>query len=254
MASLFDAPGFTERLFFPRPDRRPPPPGARDLRVVADDGVALQCRVHEPAAAAVGVVLFPGNGEAAADYDALAASFGRAGASLAVASHRGYGRSEGRPSLRRALRDAPVVLAAVAAEWPGRPLVAMGRSLGSACAAELGGRSPSELVGVVIESGFSDLRRLIERRGLTPPAHLDEADERDFGSLAKVAAWRGPLLVLHGTEDEVIGPDEALATHRAAGPGAQLHLVVGRGHNDLMQAPDYWAALGAFLARVATDR
>lgn len=250
MPSLFDAPGFSASLFFPRTDRRPPPPGARDVGVVVDGGVTLQCRLHEPDGARVGVVLFPGNGEAAADYDELAGGFASVGAALAVVSYRGYGQSEGRPSLREVLADAPLVVGAVAAAWPARPLVVMGRSLGSACAAEVCRLSPGGVAGIVIESGFSDLRGLIRRRGIEPPAALDEADVREFGSLAKVAAWRGPMLLLHGTDDEIIPINEAFAMHAAAAPGAKLHQVVGRGHNDLMRAPDYWQALGAFVQSI----
>ena len=215
------------------------------MRVVADDDVGLQCRLHE-SKTTVGLVLFPGNGEVASDYDELAGRFASIGASLAVMSHRGYGQSEGQPSLRRALQDAPIVLAAVAAEWPARRLVVMGRSLGSAYAAELCRLAPARMAGVVIESGFSDLRGLIRRRGLEPPAALDEADVRDFGSPAKVASWPGPRLILHGVDDRLIPFSEALVLHAAA-PGATLHPVAGRGHNDLMLATDYWQALGTFV-------
>jgi pimeloyl-ACP methyl ester carboxylesterase len=100
---VFDSPEFNARLFFPRPDRGPPPPGARDLFVDVP-GARLHLRWHTAATPARAVVLlFHGNGEVVADYDDLADHYAAAGAELVVVDFRGYGASTGVPTLRAAI-------------------------------------------------------------------------------------------------------------------------------------------------------
>jgi pimeloyl-ACP methyl ester carboxylesterase len=59
------------------------------------------------------VLLFHGNGETVADYDLAAPPYARHGMNLAVVDYRGYGRSDGEPSLRAILEDAPSALSAL---------------------------------------------------------------------------------------------------------------------------------------------
>jgi alpha-beta hydrolase superfamily lysophospholipase len=245
---VFDSPEFNARLFFPRPDRGPPPPGARDLFVDVP-GARLHLRWHTAATPARAVVLlFHGNGEVVADYDDLADHYAAAGAELVVVDFRGYGASTGVPTLRAAIADAAPTLAAVRAATR-LPVVVMGRSLGSACAAELYRQRPAGVVGVILESGASDLAGLVRRRGLPVPHAFSADDRATFDPLPKLAAGDLPLLVLHGADDELIDPAEARAAHAHAGAAhKQLVFIPDRGHNDLGLAPAYWQALATFLA------
>jgi alpha-beta hydrolase superfamily lysophospholipase len=134
------------------------------------------------------------------------------------------------------------------------PLIVMGRSLGSACAAELYGRQPDGVIAFVLESGFVDLTALLRRRGLKAPAQLDSRDRATFDPLPKLSRGRAPLLVLHGTDDDLIDPAEAERAYEAAGTtDKQLVLVPGHGHNDIAQSPVYWDALAAFIARLPSS-
>ncbi|MBI4701431.1 MAG: ADP-ribosylglycohydrolase family protein [Deltaproteobacteria bacterium] len=258
--SIFDAPAFCANLFFPRAEARPCPPGARDVAVEVSPGVRLHARIHDAPSASVAVLLFHGNGELVADYDTLAGSFHAASASLAVVDYRGYGRSGGKPTLRSCLTDAPRVLDALAPLLVRRephatvplPLVVMGRSLGSACAAELGARLPRAAAGFVLESGFTDLHAFVRRRGIDAPGVITERDLRDFEPLPKLGASTAPLLVLHGELDEHIAPDEARAAWGAsAAADKRIVLLPGCGHGDVSGHPTYWQELARFLTHVA---
>ena len=250
MSAFLDDPAFSRGLFYPRPDRRGIPPGARELGIEVP-GAVLHARLHapDPRQRAV-VVLFHGNGEIVGDYDGQAAAFTRAGARLAVIDFRGYGRSTGEPSLRTLLADALPAVEAVRSHVSG-PLVVMGRSLGSACAAQVCGSAPALAAGYVIESGFSDLVAFARRRGVT----LEAAAEEDTAALCpkrKLARSTAPLLLLHGEEDELIDPAEARASHAAsASLDKRLVVIPRRGHNDLSLHPSYWEALADFVTRVA---
>jgi pimeloyl-ACP methyl ester carboxylesterase len=250
MTSLFDTREFNERLFFPRADRSPPPDGAIELAVEVDGHVTLHVRWHPGPAGAPTLLLFHGNGEVVSDYDRSAKDFAAAGVGLAVMDYRGYGRSTGTPTLRTALTDAVTVLDHVRTRVATELLV-MGRSLGSACAAELYGRLPEGVLGFILESGSVDLTALIRRRGLSPPTRLDPRDQATFDPLPKLGRGRAPLLVLHGDDDEIIRPAEAVRAHEAAGTTEkQLVLVPDRGHNDISQSTVYWDALATFVARL----
>lgn len=249
MASVFDSPLFNQRLFFPRGDASPLPPGAIDLEVPG--APALHVRWHRGGSPRPTLLLFHGNGEVVADYDDAAPRFAAAGVDLAVMDFRGYGRSGGTPTLRAILADAPRVVAAVRARCGG-PLVVMGRSLGSACAAALYGAPPAGVIGVVLESGFVDLDALVRRRGLPPPTALTVEERATFDPVPWLAAGTLPLLVLHGAADAAIAPAEAERAFAVAGTARKrLCLVPGRGHNDLALAPAYWAALAEFVAELA---
>jgi pimeloyl-ACP methyl ester carboxylesterase len=249
MPSLFDDDAFNGSLFFPRREHTIPPPGARDL-YVSVEGAHLHVRLHEGEGLSVLTLFFHGNGETVSDYDGLARHYAsHAQSALAVVDYRGYGLSTGRPTLRRALADALPVLEAVRAEAAGRPLVVMGRSLGGACAAELCRREHEGVVGYVFESAAADLRGVVRRRGLAPPAALtpDEADT--FDPLPKLARCTRPALVLHGEDDSLIAVSEAEQSFEAlANCPRTLVRVPGRGHNDLSLHPSYWQALGRFYA------
>ena len=249
MISLFDTPTFNERLFFPRADTSPCPPGATDHHLEIAPGVTLHARVHHRADTRATLIFFHGNGEVVADYDDLASSFHDIGVDLALIDFRGYGASTGTPTLRAAIEDAPRAVSKLISEAKLKaPHVVFGRSLGGACAAELAGHQPPLVQGIVLESAGGDLRALVARRGLTP-APLTEEEQRVFNPRPKLARCPLPTLVLHGAEDRVISPDEARDNATALGGSLRaLVLIPMRGHNDVSGSPLYWEALERFLA------
>jgi len=248
--SIFDSDEFNERLFVLRDDASPVPPRAHD-RMIDVDGARLHVRLHEVPAGKGTLLLFHGNGEVVADYDRAAAQFARVGVGLAVTDYRGYGQSTGTPSLRTMIADARVVAEAV------RPQLVMGRSLGGLAAHELYARPVAGLEGVVLESALFDLKGLIRRRGLEPPAAFSDEERVTFEPATKLASGRLPLLVLHGERDELIAPGEAMSVLATAGSTAgdkALVIVPRRGHNDVSLEDSYWSALAGFIAQVPPSR
>lgn len=249
MESIFDSPEFSSTMFYPQRRVTRTPPGARDLTVDVSDGARLHARLHHRDGTAATVLLFHGNGEVVSDYDAAAADYAAAGADLAVVDYRGYGASSGRPTLRACLADAHAVLAAVLDAAPGRPLFVMGRSLGSACAAELCQTARPAVKGYLFESGIADVYGVIRRRGITLDGPLDARDLEVFSPLHKFARCTTPTLVLHGADDTLIPASEARTTFDAlAASEKELVLIPGRGHNDLSMHPLYWEAMARFIA------
>jgi fermentation-respiration switch protein FrsA (DUF1100 family) len=95
------------------------------------------------------------------------------------------------------------------------------------------------LAGLVLESTFTSVRSFA--RSFGAPAFL----VRDpFDNLAVVRQYQGPLLLLHGSRDDIIAPSHSQAL-AAAADQAELHLLPC-GHNDCPQA---WPLIHTFLAR-----
>ncbi|MGE5232990.1 MAG: hypothetical protein ACM3OB_02680 [Acidobacteriota bacterium] len=65
-----------------------------------------------------------------------------------------------------------------------------------------------------------------------------------FDNLAVLRRYRGPLLLLRGSRDDIIPPDQGRAL-AAAAPQAELHLL-HCGHND---CPREWPLVLDFLER-----
>jgi hypothetical protein len=247
MTSIFDSAAFNDSLFFPRGDDSEPPAGAVDAMIDVG-GARVHLRRHAAVGARCTLLLFHGNGEVVADYDDAAPVFATAGVALAVVEFRGYGRSEGTATLRAIVDDARAVAASIDG-----PMIAMGRSLGGMAVHGLYANPTAGMIGVVLESALSDLRGLIRRRGLQPPATFSDDEIARYDPATKLARGTLPLLVLHGERDTLIDPREARASLAAAGTtDKQLVMIPGRGHNDVSLHARYWEALGDFVTRIAS--
>jgi pimeloyl-ACP methyl ester carboxylesterase len=242
VTSFFDRSDFNGALFYPRREATPPPRGASDLMI---DVGGTEVHVRRHPGPKPSLLLFHGNGEVVADYDDAAQQFADAGVSLIVADYRGYGRSEGEPTLRTVIADARPIALAV------HPTIVMGRSLGGAAAHELYARPTEGVAGFIFESAFSDVCALIRRRGLEPPPAFSAEEHAMFDPKAKLPLGRLPLLVLHGERDTLIVLSEARVTVDMAGSAdKQLVTIPDRGHNDVSLADAYWDALANFVGRV----
>jgi hypothetical protein len=242
-------------IFYPRHFWSPPPAGALDLLIPADDGTPLSARFYPRDPDSPNIVFFHGNGELACEYDEIAPEYRAAGAGLLVADFRGYGRSGGSPTLSSLVTDARTCFAFARSELPARgyrgALLVKGRSLGTHCALEAAARFPEALAGLIVESGASALERLARMAGLDP-----ESDAlRALLALhrAKLRSIGLPLLILHGESDELVPLAAARALFEEIGSADKhLEVIPRAGHNDLLWLgrQRYFAALRRFLAAV----
>lgn len=157
--------------------------------------------------------------------------------------YRGYGRSTGgRPTVRQAMEDAEAVYRFTVHELGIEPdnLILHGRSLGSGPTLELAVRHPS--AGVVLESAFTSVYRVVTRVGLLP---FDR-----FVNLRQIQAVRVPVLVIHGTADRLIAPSHGRTLFELAPEPKQALWVAGAGHNDLVATAgeNYGEAFRQFTA------
>jgi len=183
------------------------------------------------------LIFMHGNAEFAdqwvAEFEAVTAW----GIGALLLEYPGYGRSAGRPS-ERSINEA----ANAAYDWAqsdpriaSKRIVPYGRSLGGGPAARLA--VAREAPALILESAFTSVADFAAQ--FLAPAFL----VRDrFDSLTTLSSYRGPLLVVHGSRDQIvpIAHGRALA---AAVAGARF-LEMPCGHNDCARP---WHLIRIFL-------
>jgi len=169
----------------------------------------------------------------------------QAGYSLLLFDLSGHGDSAGDMRSFDWLNGLDVEAAvAFAAARSGRRVAVIGYSLGAALAVEVGSRD-SLVAAVVEDSGFDSAVDVFgahfERRTGLPAQPFALAPEA-LGSVAfRVNPWTAqpvgaaatlhkPLLVIIGSADDVVPPEEGLALYRAAAGPKRLLVVAGAGH------------------------
>jgi abhydrolase domain-containing protein 17 len=216
---------FSERLIFqPQPSSY----GAElaGLRSVpAADGTPLAV-LHLPNPVARQTLFyFHGNAEDLGDNFPLLRAFHAAGFAVLAFDYRGYGRSGGRPTEENVYADTQAVLAFARSQLQLRPeqCIVVGRSVGSGPAVELAARE--KVAGLVLISPFTSAFRVVTRVKLLP---FDR-----FDNLAKISRVRCPVLIFHGTADEVISFSHGETLFAAASEPKQSVWLEGVHHNDL---------------------
>jgi alpha-beta hydrolase superfamily lysophospholipase len=250
--SVLDRPEILQFIFYPRRDWMPPPPDATDFLVPVDEGVSISCRFYPAAPGSPSILYFHGNGEVAGEHDWIAQLYSREGIGLFVADYRGYGRSDGAPSFSSMTADAHAICSfflETVRSWGGSgPLFLMGRSLGSHSAVELAFHYPETFRGLIVESGSSNITRLLELFGLRSGrlTALGEAIS------ARIPAITLPALVIHGEWDSLIPLDEAITLcERIGSQEKRLVVIAGADHNSVMAigVEQYFGAIREFVFR-----
>jgi len=161
--------------------------------------------------------------------------------------YRGYGKSSSCIESEAQLRgDVAAVWSHYAPRYAGARVVIAGQSLGTALAAGLSaelcaaGHAPDL---TLLVSPYSSMRALadelypwVPRQVLRYPLHTAE----------HAARLKGPLMLIHGDKDELIGIHHSHAL-RTAAPAAQLLCVEGAGHGDVHKFPSFRKALHGAL-------
>ena len=255
--SILDHPLLLSHIFVPVPAPRSPlPDNAEDIAVPVAGGVRLGCRFHAAVADNPTILYFHGNGELVSDYDEIADYYRRAGINLFIATYRGYGWSDGTPTVTAMFRDALAVSSFVtgwlAEKQFGGPLFVMGRSLGSASAIEIALHHGQQYKGLILESGFADTLPLAEALGIRLDG-LDIREEDGFNNGGKIAAIKLPTLILHGARDQLIPPFQAEKLQMQSGArNKQFLLIPGADHNSLiaMAGDQYFQCIRKFIDEV----
>jgi pimeloyl-ACP methyl ester carboxylesterase len=171
------------------------------------------------------------------------------GYNVLLVDYRGFGKSSGgQPSEAKVFEDAEATWRYLLEQGHIAPhrLFIYGHSLGGAIAIDLAAHHP-EAAGLIVESTFTSMLEMGERNyGYLPVTLL--LNQR-FESLSKIDKIKMPLLIIHGTWDNLV-PVEMAQRLYAAAPGPKfMTLIEGGGHNNSGSVGwvEYRNALSAFI-------
>jgi hypothetical protein len=252
--SPIDQPFLRQFIFYPRKDFTPCPGNAVDLSVWVADGVSISCRFYTGQDDWPWLLFFHGNGEVVSDYDEISPFYHQKRMNLVVADYRGYGASNGTPTLTDLVQDAHVIFKAVRKELSRRnlrkDLWVMGRSLGSISGLELAHRYQKEMQGLIIESGFPSIVRIMSHLGV--PLQVMGLEKIDQECLERIKKIFLPTLIIHGERDSLVPLENAREIYRHLGTKEKELLVIPSAtHNDIMGIGfnDYFKAIQQFVAK-----
>lgn len=237
--SKIDVPEVLSYVFYPRDESGPCPGYAFDHFIPVAEAVALHCRFYEGDKnnSRPWVLYFHGNGEVVSDYDEIALFYFKYNLNLVVVDYRGYGKSNGTPTVADMSRDSRKVYESVKTALAERglrdDLWIMGRSLGSVSALAIAYDQGAGINGLIIESGFPSISSLIVRHGIaTPGMDLDTITRECLDMVRSITV---PVLIIHGEYDTLVPPDEAETIYETIGSAQKdLLMIPGATHNDIM--------------------
>ena len=175
--------------------------------------------------------------------------------------YRGYGLSQGEPSLSAILDDGRAAWSYFTETLglPASQIIVMGRSLGSIPALEIASGVGRACRGVIIESGIAGFSRWIEAMEpmlLGMGLDFQELSRELAQALdheAKVKKIQCPLLILH-TEGDIIVPSwNARELYSWADPARTTLKIFPLGdHNTIffINAAEYFQTLGEFIGKL----
>jgi fermentation-respiration switch protein FrsA (DUF1100 family) len=170
------------------------------------------------------------------------------GFSVFAYDYRGYGTSSGTASEENTYRDAEAAYDYLVNNLgiPANQIIALGRSLGGAVAIDLAHRQ--QLGGLIIESSFVTAYRVITEIPVFP---FDK-----FKSISKIKEVHCPVLVIHGTKDEVVSFWHGERLFEVAVEPKLALWVDGAGHNNLFATVEgqYKQALGEFVTLIENQK
>ncbi|UMZ74277.1 alpha/beta hydrolase [Natranaerofaba carboxydovora] len=251
--SVIDNSSLLSYLFYPRDYFTSPPENAFDMMTSVEQGVVIHSRFYQSERkGGPWILYFHGNGEVVCDYDDLAPYYNREGINVVVADYRGYGSSTGKPNFNHVANDAPIIFEAVKdkieeidPEYSG--LWVMGRSLGSMPALLLANRYSDQLKGLIVESGFVSIVKLINHLNLPSPGDLTQLENE---AKEKVKQITLPTLVIHGERDVLVPLDQGEEIYELVNSeDKRLFTIPRAGHNDIffVETDNYIKEIKKFL-------
>ena len=149
-----------------------------------------------------------------------------------IVDYRGYGKSSGVPTSNGLITDAIAMYDyLIKRGYKSEDISVYGRSLGGAVALELTKRRA--LHSVVVQSSFSSLRELVKSKYPYIPSVLIKNDL--FNSKETVRNLNVPILISHGTRDNIVPLNQSEELYECAKEPKKLIVLKGAGHKHLKE-------------------
>jgi alpha-beta hydrolase superfamily lysophospholipase len=224
--------------------------------IEVDENVRLCCKYYVESKKCPTVLFFHDNHETALNQNAFGSGCMKRGINLFVTDYRGYGISDGVPSMTTMFSDCHRIykyLLEIIEEEDYRPDVfLMGRSLGSMPALELAYKSSKEFKGLIIENGsamnFNSLWSNAD------PADIAKLADAMFYNKDRIREVTIPTLIIHGEQDVQVPVAVGNGLFQLSGADdKELVIIPEAGHHDILEKgkTQYFTAIKEFVRKYA---
>ncbi len=172
--------------------------------------------------------------------------------SLALMNYRGFGQSDGKPEEGTLFEDSLKIYDYYVnrKDIDTTNIVVMGRSLGTGIATFVASKRTTK--AVILISPFGSLADVAKER--FPFAPVDLILRHRFDSNLYAPSVKVPLLCILGSADTIIRPAHSMRLAGKWGGPAEVHELMGLGHNDLLESKETWHHIETFLEQVGANR
>jgi len=252
--SFLDRPEILKIAFHPRKSSiKPSRPNVINHFIEVEKGIKIGCRFYTKALDHPSLLIFHGDSAIVDDYDRFAPFFNEIGINLFVADYRGYGFSDGRPTITNMIKDSRKIFerfSKIVEEYGSRKsLFVMGRSLGSIPAIEVAYHYQNDVQGLIVESGpANNLRQYLT--SLIPSNHPIWSDDWKFLNKVRLRSISKPTLIIHAECDTNVPLKEGEELHsNSAAKDKRILVIPDANHNDLMIVgkEQYYKAIEEFM-------
>jgi uncharacterized protein len=195
-----------------------------------------------------GVILyFHGNAGAMDTWGQVAADLAyKTQREIWIMDYPGFGKSTGElaPNEKVLLEMGDALVDKIKLQHPDLPLFLFGRSLGSGIASGVAKENSNKISGLILETPYTSLKSLAHRiYPFVPPFLVNY----DLNSTQLIGSDIHNILIIHGTEDQVIPYEQSEELARDLKFQAQLVTIEGGNHNNLSEFTRYWTRLGTYF-------
>jgi len=219
------------------PEGFPPPQiieqEAEEVWLHTADGVRINAFYHSNPASKQVLLWFHGNAENIGYGLDHLRELAKIGVNILAVDYRGYGKSEGKPDEAGVYHDADAAYDHLIKErhFRAEDVIIYGHSLGGAVAVNLASRRPCG--GLIVQSSFTSARAMARRMFAIPL--VEYVMKSRFDSLQKIRDVHAPILIVHGTLDEVVPLAMGQQLFAAAPDPKRFYPIEGAGHNNLLE-------------------
>lgn len=222
------------------------PQGIEHRYIRAAGRLRLECYYCPAPGARNLVIYFHGNGGNISQRLPELVTLRSAGVNVLGLGYRGYGRSTGRPSEAGIYRDgeSAIVYATDSLGFALENVFLMGRSIGSTVA--VAAAQKKRLAGVILVTPLSSGKEYAAAHGM---GWLSFMGGNCFDNVGKAKYITAPVLVIHGTGDEVV-PYRCGQKLYGALPGKKTFVTIKGGLHNSLEVKDpklYWGSIVTFL-------
>jgi hypothetical protein len=230
------------------------PSRATDVYYVeVESGIRIGCGFWVKGKECSSILYFHGNGETVSTYDEVALIYNKIGVNFFVADYRGYGLSNGMPTITNMISDAHLIFKRfkeiIEKKNFKKSIFIMGRSLGSIAAIELAFHYQNDISGLIIESGSADnFRPLWEHLLRDSEKEILLNEENCLLNKMKIRRVKKPTFIIHGQKDSIVCPAEGKELFKNSGAADKEILIIpDADHNTIIGAGQYFPKIKKFV-------